>query len=355
MKKTFIRIAIIGAGKVTHHYKEILSSSKIKDYKIVGICDVVKKSAEYFADFWECDFFDDLNLMINKVNPDLVFVLTPSGLHYQHALEALNLNCHVLVEKPISMNPREGKHLMNLAHSKSLMLCVAFQNRLNPSIQALHRACLQNRFGKIISATIRLRWCRYQEYYEDGWHGTWNQDGGVINQQAIHHLDALNWLVGPVEKLCSESENMLNNLEAEDTMIAILKFKNGALGTIEATTAARPHDYEASLSIVGEKGLVVIGGTALNKIETWNFVNKIPEDEFVADKFSYDVKNGYGNSHEVLIEKTIENLKEGNVSPLIPIEESIQTTELVHALYSSDEKQSWVYLQDNPISKKLGN
>ena len=98
---------------------------------------------------------------------------------------------------------------MNLAHSKSLMLCVAFQNRLNPSIQALHQACLQNRFGKIISATIRLRWCRYQEYYEDGWHGTWNQDGGVINQQAIHRLDALNWLVGPVEKLCSAAENML--------------------------------------------------------------------------------------------------------------------------------------------------
>ena len=292
--------------------------------------------------------------MIKKTNPDLIFVLTPSGLHYEHTREALKLNCHVLVEKPISMIPSQARELQNLARSKSLMLCVAFQNRLNPAITALHGACINNRFGKIICSTIRLRWCRYQEYYEDGWHGTWAQDGGVINQQAIHHLDALNWLVGPVEKLCSTSENMLNKLEAEDSMVAILRFKNGALGTIEATTAARPHDYEASLSIVGEKGLVVVGGTALNKIETWNFVDKVPEDEIIPEKYSNNVKNGYGNSHALLIKKIIENIQNEIISPVITLEESIQTTELVHALYSSDETNTWVNLRNNPISNKLG-
>ena len=110
-----------------------------------------------------------------------------------------------------------------------------------------------------------MRWCRLQDYYEDGWHGTWKYDGGVINQQAIHHVDALNWLLGPVDSLTATITNRLNNLEAEDTLVSIMKFENGALGTIEATTAARPEDFEASLSVVGENGMVLVGGIALNK------------------------------------------------------------------------------------------
>ena len=173
------------------------------------------------------------------------------------------------------------------------MLGVAFQNRLNPAILKLSEAVNNNRFGKITTGTIRLRWCREQEYYEDGWHGTWAQDGGVINQQAIHHVDALNWLLGPVDSVCATMGNRKNQLEAEDTMVAILRFASGAMGTIEATTAATK-DVEASLSIIGETGMAVVGGIALNKIEVWDFEKPVHGDEEAKQTHSQEVPSGYG-------------------------------------------------------------
>ena len=151
----------------------------------------------------------------------------------------------------------------------NLMLGVVYQNRLNPAIQFLKNELNKGVFGKIITASIRLRWARYQDYYEDEWHGTWKQDGGVINQQAIHHVDVMNWLCGPVTEVCATGGNLINNLEAEDTMVGIIKFKNGSFGTIEATTGLRPKDQEASISIVGDKAIATVGGIALNKIEKW--------------------------------------------------------------------------------------
>ena len=218
----------------------------------------------------------------------------------------------------------------------------------------MEKAVKNDRFGKIITATIRLRWCRYQDYYQDGWHGTWAQDGGVINQQAIHHVDAINWLIGPIESVNATITNQLNNLEAEDTLVAIMKFENGALGTIEATTAARPEDFEASLSVVGERGIVEIGGIALNKIKTWKFVKSLPEDKIIPDQFSQEVENGYGNSHIPLLQNIIDTLTEGKINTLVSPEEAINTSKVVHALYKSDEEQSWVKIKDNPISSRLG-
>ena len=210
------------------------------------------------------------------------------------------------------------------------------------------------RFGKIVTATIRLRWCRYQEYYEDGWHGTWRDDGGVINQQAIHHLDALSWLVGPIHSVCAVEKNRINVLEAEDTMVAAIEFRSGAIGTIEATTAARPTDIEASLSITGELGAATIGGVALNKIEVWSFVNKHPDDYAIPTRCSVDVPNGYGLGHAKLLQKVIDTISKNETEPPILAEESIETTKLVHALYVSVETKSWINLSDACLSIRLG-
>jgi predicted dehydrogenase len=234
------------------------------------------------------------------------------------------------------------------------MYGVAFQNRLNPAIQALERALKQHRFGKIVSSTIRLRWCRYQDYYEDGWHGTWAQDGGVINQQAIHHVDAINWLLGPIKAINATITNRLNDLEAEDTLVAIMKFENGALGTIEATTAARPEDFEASLSVVGEKGMVLVGGIALNKIEIWKFIETNDQDKTAVIDFSQEVETGYGISHGPLLQKVIDSLEAGDIAPPVSAKDAILTARVVHALYRSDELQAWVKLDDKPISHRLG-
>ena len=167
-------------------------------------------------------------------------------------------------------------------------------------------------------------------------------------------MDAINWLLGPIESVNATITNRLNHLEAEDTLVALIKFNNGSLGTIEATTAARPEDFEASLSIVGEKGMVLVGGIALNKIETWKFVDSIIEDESIPKQFSQKVETGYGISHGPLLQKIIESLQRGLIEPPISAKSALQTSRLVHALYKSDELQDWVKLKDKPISDRLG-
>jgi UDP-N-acetyl-2-amino-2-deoxyglucuronate dehydrogenase len=349
-----VRVGLVGAGRVAQHYKKILDSGDVSGFAIVGVCDIKAEVAAELAAHWNCRSYIDYFAMLREARPDLVLVLTPSGRHHQHVRIALENGCNVLVEKPAAMLPAEAREMSRLAKEKQLMLGVAFQNRFNPAIQCLRRAVQSKRFGKIITATIRLRWCRNQDYYEDGWHGTWAQDGGVINQQAIHHVDALNWLMGPVNSVCAAIANRLNQLEAEDTMIASLKFADGSLGTIEATTAARPQDFEASLSVVGEKGLVVVGGIALNKIETWKFVEAIDGDDEVAARYSEEVPNGYGLSHGRLLQETIDRLITGDIDAPVPVEGCIATTELIHALYSSHETGGWASLANKPLSNKLG-
>lgn len=353
-KKDIIKIAIIGCGRVAQHYKKIFDSGEVSGYKIVGFCDVITDRSEYFAKHFNTVSYQSIDIMIEEQKPDLVLILTPSGFHYEHSKKAIIKGCNVLCEKPISMTPNEAEEIEQLAYGSNLMYGVAFQNRFNPAIVELENAIKQNRFGKIITATIRLRWCRYQEYYEDGWHGTWSQDGGVINQQAIHHVDAINWLLGPVESVNATSTKRLNELEAEDTMVAILKFKSGALGTVEATTAARPEDFEASLSVVGEKGMALIGGIALNIIEIWNFIDPFPEDKNIPSSSSQEVETGYGLSHGPLLQKTIDRLKNNNFVAPVPANDGIETTKLIHALYESDEKKCWVKLSNNPLSNRLG-
>ena len=234
------------------------------------------------------------------------------------------------------------------------MYAVILQNRLNPAMQKLKQTFDSGRFGKLVLATIRLRWCRYQKYYEDGWHGTWKMDGGVLTQQAIHHLDALQWVCGPIQEVVAAQTNALNKLEAEDTTVATVKFLNGCLGAIEVTTAARPEDFEASISVVGEKGMVVIGGIALNKIETWHFVDPQPEDETVPINFSQEVPSGYGLSHGPLMQEIVNRLNSGRTDPPITGTDSSHCVNLAHALYRSAESKGWVSLKENPISDRLG-
>ena len=349
-----IRIVTIGCGRVAQHYKKILDSGVVSNWMMVGFYDILSDRSKYFSQHFNTESYESFESMLETAKPDLVLILTPSGLHYQHTKIAFDYGCHVLCEKPITMLPVQAEELEKIASMKNLMYGTAFQNRLNPAIVALEKALKDERFGKIITATIRLRWCRYQDYYEDGWHGTWSQDGGVINQQAIHHVDAINWLLGPIDSINATITNRLNDLEAEDTLVAIMKFKNGALGTIEATTAARPEDFEASLSVVGEKGMVLVSGIALNKIEIWEFVEPIVEDKIIPEQYSQEVETGYGISHGPLLQGIIDTLQNNKIDTLVSAKDAINTARIVHALYKSDEDQCWVKLADNPVSNRLG-
>ncbi len=354
MRNKTINTAIIGCGRLADHYFKILNSGAVEGLNVVGVCDEDSSKSDAYSNRFNCSGYTNYETMLKKINPDLVLILTPSGFHTLHTRIALENNSNVIVEKPLSLLPSDTVSLIQLAKSKNLILEVAFQNRFNPAIQVLKKALANNRLGKIVTSTVRLRWCRYQEYYEDGWHGTWAQDGGVSNQQAIHHIDALDWLLGPIDSICSTTGNRLNNLEAEDTMVAILKFSNGALGTIEATTAARPKDYEASLSVVGEKGLIVVGGIALNKIQTWNFVEPELEDNKIPSLFSQEVPTGYGLSHGPLLQSIVDKLRSSSRINYDSVEQALRTTQIIHAIYYSDEIKKWVNISDNPVSSRLG-
>jgi predicted dehydrogenase len=348
-----IYYGILGAGRVTHGRYLDVFGKELNGAVVKKVCDKVKVKADDVASQLGAIACYQLQDLLDDSEIQVIVIGTESGFHYEHSIAALNAGKHVVVEKPPGMTPVEVKECNDLAKSKGLMYAPIFQNRFNPAIKHLKKTFDSGRFGKLISATIRLKWCRYQEYYEDGWHGTWKMDGGVINQQAIHHVDALRWICGDIEEVFAHRANLMNFLEAEDTMTALVKFSCGALGTIEATTAARPEDIEASISILGENGDVVVGGIALNKIISWSFNNKIPEDEEV-QKYSQEVPTGYGLSHREVFQTVTDNLAKGSIEVPVEAMDAIKTVELVHSLYASTEKNRPVKLSEKLLSARLG-
>lgn len=349
-----IRIGVLGAGRVVQNRYVEVFRDELKKAEVTMVCDEVKERSDKVSAELGAKPVYRKELLLDSKDVDVVLVATESGKHYHHARAALEAGKHVIVEKPPALMPEQVLENESLARKKGLMYAAVFQNRFNPAMQILKKTYEEKLFGKLVMATIRLRWCRYQEYYEDGWHGTWKMDGGVINQQAIHHIDALQWVCGPVEEVCAAQCNALNRLEAEDTTMAVVRFKNGALGAIEATTAARPEDFEASISIVGEKGLAEIGGIALNKVAKWSFVEERPENKDVPEVYSQEVPTGYGLSHGPLLQEIVNRLKQGRVDPPITGSDTVPTVRLVHALYRSAEIGRWVRMEENPVSSRLG-
>ena len=333
-----MKIGIIGLGRVFDHYvKNFLSDSFFQRHALV-LCDIDKIKLNKYHSIFNCPTYNSLEGII-KEKPDFVIVSTPSGYHYEHSKTLLSENINVLTEKPVCMNTSELRELIDLSKVNKIKYGVIFQNRLNPAIKKLKQIYELDILGKINICSVRLHWAREQSYYEDEWHGRWKMDGGVINQQAIHHIDAMQWINGPVKEVSAMEGNMMNKLEAEDTMIACMKFSNNSMGTIEATTSFRPKDYEASLIISGSKGYVSVGGIALNKIVDYSIPNASEKLKTEIEKSSEDVETGYGNSHKEVITEFIKSI-ENNNEFTINAESTLQTTQLVHALYRSIEKSS---------------
>ena len=350
-----IKIGILGCGRIASHYKKIFNEKIFRDaFEICVVCDVRLDAAISFSEIFEStnvSRIDDFSKYVNTI--DLVLVLTPSGMHFDHCSKLLKMGFNVLCEKPTVMTPEQGEAISILENKTGKFCATVFQNRLNPPIQYLKSSMETENIGKALTVSVRLQWCRYQNYYEDGWHGTWKMDGGVLNQQAIHHLDAMRWIVGDVHRVCAIAGRKSNILEAEDTISVLLEFQNGTFGTFEATTATRPEDLEASLTVLTDRGKASIGGIALNNLLEWNFNGNVVDQE-VKRMLSEDVPTGYGLSHRRVLLNLAADIKK-NVNPQVSISDSLKTVKLVHAIYSSVEQNSWVYLDDNPTSKLLGN
>lgn len=352
-----IRIAIVGCGRVSKRHCELLAGKKITGIELAAVCDICPDKAERTGKQWNVPYFTDMHKMMQEMQNtiDVVSILTESGNHAPHTLELAPYGKHIIVEKPMALSLDDADAMIHACDTAGIKLFVIKQNRFNVPVMKVREALEAGRFGKMVMGTVRVRWCRPQSYYDqDSWRGTWAMDGGVLTNQASHHVDLLEWMLGDVESVFAKSRTALVNIEAEDTAVVMLKFRNGALGIIEATTATRPKDLEGSLSLLGERGSVVIGGFAVNQLETWNFDPVLPEDATVIEQFSVNPPDVYGFGHRSYYEHVVKCLETGG-QQLVDGLEGRRSLELIMAIYESIETQKEIFLRFAPQRCKLGH
>jgi predicted dehydrogenase len=343
----------VGCGRIAKRHAELLSGV-VADAKLVAVCDVDAEKAKAFGERYGVDWYQSMDEMVSRAQPDVISVLTPSGLHREHVLQLAPYGKHIVVEKPMALTLDDADAMIAACDEHGSRLFVVKQNRFNVPVVKLREAMEKKRFGKLVMGTVRVRWCRTQAYYDmDAWRGTWALDGGVLTNQASHHVDLLEWMMGDVESVFAKSTTALVNIESEDTAIAVLKFRNGALGCIEATTATRPKDLEGSISILGEKGTVEIGGFAVNQMKTWSFAEQEPDDADVMQKYSVNPPNVYGFGHQAYYEHVLDCLQSGK-QQLVDGLEGRRSIELISAIYESIETGREVPLRFIPKRCRLG-
>jgi len=330
-----IRIALIGCGRIAKRHAELLGTGQIEGARLAAVCDVQPDRAAAFGSRYGVPSFTAIDALLAAPGIDAVAVLTPSGMHAEHAIAVARSRRHVIVEKPMALTLADAQAMIAAADAAKVELFVVKQNRFNVPVVKAREALDAGRFGKLVLGTVRVRWSRDQSYYaQDSWRGTWAQDGGVLANQASHHVDMLSWFMGDVESVHARAITALVDIEAEDTAVATLRFRNGALGVIEATNAARPRDMEGSLSILGSTGAVEIAGFAVNEIRTWQFVDETPGDADVMKLYSVNPPNVYGFGHQAYYEHVVACLERG-AKPLVDGHHGRQSLELIMALYES--------------------
>jgi UDP-N-acetyl-2-amino-2-deoxyglucuronate dehydrogenase len=349
-----IRIALIGCGRIAKRHAELLGTGQIEGARLAAVCDRNPDRAAAFGSRYAVPAFTTIDELLRAPAIDAVAVLTPSGLHAEHAVRVAASGRHVIVEKPMALTMAGAESMIAAADAAGVQLFVVKQNRFNVPVVKAREALDAGRFGKLVLGTVRVRWCRDQAYYnQDAWRGTWAYDGGVLSNQASHHVDMLEWFFGDVVSVHARAVTALAKIEAEDTAVATLKFRNGALGIIEATTAVRPTDLEGSLSILGEKGTVEIAGFAVNQIRHWRFVEELASDKDVIEKFSVNPPNVYGFGHQAYYQHVIDCLVNQR-SALVDGLEGRKSLELISALYESIETGAEVPLRFAPRLGRLG-
>src|SRR3979490_2797126 len=275
-----IRFGLLGCGRIAKRHADLLGGRHIDRAGLVAVCDPVRARADAIASTFGIPADYEIGGFLARKDIDAVAVLTPSGMHPDHVIACARAGKHVVVEKPMALRLEDADAMMRACDEAGVKLFVVKQNRFNVPVVKARQALEAGRFGRLILGTVRVRWCRDQAYYDqDDWRGTWAYDGGVLTNQASHHVDMLEWFFGDVVSVHARATTALAKIETEDTAVATLKFRNGPLGIIEATTAARPKDLEGSLSILGEKGTVAIAGFPVHHIRPWLFVRALAADK----------------------------------------------------------------------------
>lgn len=350
-----LKFALVGCGRIAKRHSELLGHKQIGNAKLSAVCDIISEKAERIGREFAVPHFTDMHEMMRKTDIDVAVVLTESGNHAKHVLELVPYGKHIVVEKPMALTLDDADAMISACDRAGVKLFIVKQNRFNVPVIKLREAYESGRFGKLVMGTVRVRWCRPQSYYDlDPWRGTWALDGGVLTNQASHHVDLLEWMMGEVDSVFAMSTTALANIEAEDTAVVTLRFRNGALGVIEATTAVRPKDLEGSISILGEGGAVEIGGFAVNKMKVWDFVEPEASDEEVMEKYSVNPPNQYGFGHQAYYEHVIDCLT-NNKQHLVDGLQGRKSLELINAIYESVETGKEVHLRFRPKRCRLGS
>ncbi|MBA3854041.1 MAG: oxidoreductase [Gemmatimonas sp.] len=327
-----VRIALVGCGRISANHCEAIN--KVEGLQLSAVCDSVESRARETGEKWQVPWFTSYERMLAEADCDAVAIATPSGLHPAHGILAARAGKHVISEKPMAITLASADALVKACDDAGVHLFVVKQNRLNATVQMVKRALDKGRFGRLFLANTTVHWSRPQAYYDQApWRGTWEFDGGAFMNQASHYVDLMQWLVGPVESVIAKTATMARKIEAEDTGAAVLKFRNGALGVIEVTMLTYPKNLEGSFTLIGEKGTVKVGGTAVNKIEHWSFADADPDDAEV-ERVNTDPPSVYGFGHEPYYRNVLRVIR-GEAVPDTDGRGGRKSLELILGIYES--------------------
>lgn len=347
-----VGFAILGCGHIAQKHAEIISHY-LDNAELVAVCDCHPQKAETLGRTYQVPWFIHADEMMQQWNHkiDVINVLTPTGYHAQNVMELVHYKKHICVEKPIALSLADADQMITACGQAGVHLFVVKQNRFNLPIQRLYQALQQKRLGKLIFVSAQVYWSRSQSYYDrDQWRGTYELDGGVFANQASHYVDLLQWLVGDVESVVAKGLHCRAQIEAEDTGAVLLKFRDGALGVLEATTAA-PFNLEGSVRLVGTHGTVEIAGYQADHLKTWQFVESDPEaDRLVWEQYRRNPQDQYGFAHREYLSSVTQTIQHGS-PPAVSGQEARRSLEILMAIYESMFTGQEVYLCQKPEDK----
>lgn len=337
-----MKYALIGCGRIAANHVNAVINNELE---FVAVCDHDLGQVERV--FTKSDLsttrnikrYSDYKLMIEENEIELVGIATESGSHAEIALFCIEHGLHVIIEKPMALSISDANEIIECSNKKGVKVAACHQNRFNVAIQEMRKALESGRFGKLSHGSIHVRWNRNESYYTQApWRGTWAQDGGALMNQCIHGVDLLRWMMGDdVEEIFGVTRQQFHHyLETEDVGMAVVKFKNGAIATIEGTTNVYPQNLEETLYLFGEKGTVKIGGKSTNNIDVWEFADA-NEDDNLNKCLREPTSNVYGNGHTRLYADMIDAIKH-NRSPYVDAVAGRNALEIILAIYKSQKE-----------------
>jgi UDP-N-acetyl-2-amino-2-deoxyglucuronate dehydrogenase len=328
-----IRFGLVGCGRIAERHFEAFDRHSDRA-QLVAVCDVECGALEQAATRTGAKGFSNLEAMLAGVELDAVVLATPSGLHAPEAMEAAAAGKHVITEKPMATRWNDGLAMVRACDEAQVRLFVVKQNRRNPTIQLLKRAIDRGRFGRIHLVSVNVLWSRPQSYYDSApWRGTWEFDGGAFMNQASHYIDLLDWLFGPVQTVSAFTATLARNIQVEDTGVAAVRWRSGGLGSVSVTMLTYPRNLEGSITVIGDRGTVRVGGVAVNKIEHWEFAEPDPDDALV-EQASYDTTSVYGQGHIGYYDNVLKALR-GEAPAETDGREGLRSLELLIGIYRS--------------------